>query len=471
MLTTFTGPTGRNCSGMSRRSFLRAGSLGVAGLGLPWLLQQKAEAARSGRLVRDKAVVILFLDGGPSQIETFDPKMDGPPTSRSVVGEVQTSLPGVTIGGCFPRLARLAEHMAIVRSYHTRNFDHNPGLVLQVDSEVTTPRVERRRDEPSWGSYYARLAGPIRPSTGLPNHVLLLPTAIDSSIRARADGTGPGKLGAAYAPFSPGGNSDLSRNLTLNISPERLTHRRSLLTQFDRLKREIDGSNEYAALDHYQQQAYQILTGDSTQRAFDLSREAAAVVDRYDTSEFRIAYGSEDVRRNSPHALGRQLLLARRLCEAGCGFVVVSSLGWDMHGRPNDGFFGMPDGMRALGPAVDKAVSAFIEDVHSRGLSDQILLVICGEMGREPRFEGAVGRDHWGRLAPLVLVGGGLKMGQVIGRSDRTGGMPATEPIETYQLACTIMQTLIDVGEARTQPDIPPSVVEFLSGRPIGELM
>src|SRR5262249_25623837 len=155
---------------------------GMAGLNLPWLLQEKAHAARNGRVVRDKAVVVLFLDGGPPQVETFDPKMDSPEPARSMVGETKTSLPGVTFGGCFPRLASLAHHMAIVRSFHTRNYDHSPGYVLQVDSEVVTPRVERRHDHPSWGSYYARLAGAIDPNVGIPTYVHLLPTMIDRSL-------------------------------------------------------------------------------------------------------------------------------------------------------------------------------------------------------------------------------------------------------------------------------------------------
>src|SRR5262249_4431124 len=152
MLTLASGRNGLNCSGLTRRSFLRIGSLGMAGLNLPWLLREKARAARNGRVVRDQAVVVLFIGGGPPQVETFDPKMDAPEPARSMVGEVQTTLPGITFGGCFPQLAAHAKSMAVVRSFHTRNYDHNPGLVLQVDAEVVTPRVERRHDHPSWGS-------------------------------------------------------------------------------------------------------------------------------------------------------------------------------------------------------------------------------------------------------------------------------------------------------------------------------
>ncbi|MEO1979965.1 MAG: DUF1501 domain-containing protein, partial [Fuerstiella sp.] len=208
--------------------------------------------------------------------------------------------------------------------------------------------------------------------------------------------------------------------------------------------------------------------------AFDLSAENPRLVERYDTGSFvptaavrkRNAYAKQF----SPVALGKQMLLARRLCEAGCGFVTVTCGGWDMHGGGKE--FTMADGLATLTPAVDKAVSAFIEDVRERGLSRKILLVITGEFGRTPKINTNGGRDHWGNLCTLAFVGGGLKMGQVVGRSDRTGSKPDSEPISSSNVLATIMHTLFDVGELRLQTGVPKDVERIITGNaPIRELV
>ena len=197
--------------------------------------------------------------------------------------------------------------------------------------------------------------------------------------------------------------------------------------------------------------------------AFDLSKEDPKTIDRYDTSHF---FTNEEVQkwgdmRRSSNLLGRQMLMARRLCEAGCGFVTVSDCGWDMHSNGNS-----PKnlgGMKWLGSQVDHAVAAFIRDVEERGLSDDILLVVTGEMGRTPRINGNGGRDHYGELTPLLLSGGGLKMGQVIGQSDRTASRPATEPFDPSHLFATIMHTLFDVGELRLVQSVPRDILQIIN--------
>ncbi|MBT6848061.1 MAG: DUF1501 domain-containing protein, partial [Planctomycetaceae bacterium] len=205
-----------------------------------------------------------------------------------------------------------------------------------------------------------------------------------------------------------------------------------------------------------------------------LSKESPSVLQQYDTREFQIPKSVFQKKPNKPGFenqtpvfLGRQMLLARRMVQAGCGFVTVTSTGWDLHGNR----FGVDDGIPCLGGAVNKAVSAFIEDLHQRGMSDDVLLVITGEFGRTPQINKKAGRDHWGGICPLLLSGGGLNMGQVIGQSDKAGGKPITEPVTTAQLTSTILHTLVDPGAVRLLPQIPSGIQETLSrARPIRHL-
>jgi len=258
--------------------------------------------------------------------------------------------------------------------------------------------------------------------------------------------------------------------MQLRLSPERFQDRRSLLTSLDRMRRRLDDSRAVEGLDRFQQQAFEVITR-GTAEAFDVSREDPQTIARYDTSQlFRMPdlqlWG--DMRRTT-NLLGRQMLLARRLCEAGCGFVTVSDCGWDMHANGNSPR-GMA-GLRPMGHQVDHAVSAFLDDVRERGLSDQILLIVTGEMGRTPRLNKDGGRDHYGELTPLLLAGGGLKMGHVVGQSDAQAARPITTPYTPAHLLATILHTLLDVGKLRLEPGVPQAIVKLLEkGEPIREL-
>ena len=206
--------------------------------------------------------------------------------------------------------------------------------------------------------------------------------------------------------------------MQLQVPAARLDDRRALLQQLSSLQRSLDRTGAVEDLDRYRQQAFNVITR-GVRDAFDLTREDARTIARYDTARYRIPEQSLRKGTNNagripefaPYALGKQMLLARRLCEAGCGFVTVTNHGWDMHGNA----FGIDDGIPCLGPALDHAVSTFLEDLEQRGLSDQILLVVTGEMGRTPRINNKAGRDHWANICSLLLAGGGLRMGQVIG--------------------------------------------------------
>ncbi len=443
-----------------RRSFLKVGSLALGGLTLPHLLQAQSTANQLGKSLKDKSVVFLFMHGGPSQTETFDPKMTAPAGIRSVTGEVKTSIPGVTFGSTFTRLAKLAHHCAIVRSFATGDGNHDIKPIVGRDSLGA-----------NIGALYARVAGATRADSGMPTNVALLPKAVDAVAQevtrqfGKFEATGP--VGPAYAPFMPGSGGQLQSDMTLHLKRARLDDRRHLLGQLDQLKRVLDTTGG-DGLSRFQEQAFDTIIGGISD-AFDLSQEDPGVIARYDTSHLvppktiRKVWNNHKNYRDHGQSLGKLMLMARRLCERGCGFVTVTTnFVWDMHADQNNAT--MEEGMRYVGLPFDHAVSAFIEDVHARGLSDKILLVACGEMGRTPKLNARAGRDHWGKLAPLILSGGGLNMGQVIGESTRDGGEPNSEAVTMNHLLATIMHTLFDISQVRLLDHLPRDVARAVTG-------
>jgi hypothetical protein len=455
---------------LGRRDFLQIGGVGVGGLSLAHLLAAKAAGANAGvRPVTGKSVIFLFLHGGPSQTETFDPKMDAPAGIRSATGEVATSLPGVTFGGTFPKLARLADKLAIIRSFRTGDGIHD---IKPIVGKVTLGA--------NMGSLFARVAGSNDPATGMPLNTALFPRAVDPSTGPFTDKFGnflaSGGLGAAYAPFVPGGEGPAQQNLELKLDPTRIDDRKSLLSGLDRIRRDLDARGEVSGTDRFQEQALQTILG-GVAKAFDLSHEDAKTVARYDTAplvrpeQISRAWNNYPRYVDNAKSLGKLLLLARRLCEAGCGFVTVTTnFVWDMHADINNA--NVEEGMQYMGRPLDHALSAFIEDCEARGLSDQIMLVATGEMGRTPKINAKGGRDHWGGLAPLVFYGGGLKTGQVIGQSTRDAGEPASEPFGQENLLATIMHTLLDISHVRLLPGLPQDLLRTItSPEPIAGLL
>jgi len=452
-----------------RRQFLRTGALALGGLTLSDWFAIRAAAAGRKLPLKDRSVIFLFMHGGPSQFETFDPKMDAASTIRSATGEIKTTIPGVTFGGTFTQLARLAHKFSIVRSFVTGDGNHDIKPLVGAD----TLRA-------NMGSLYSSIAGTSRVNTAMPTNVALFPRAIEPKAMAAVtefgNFEGTGELSRTLAPFVPGAGAGLQEDMRLNLPEGRFHDRRALLAALDDWKRWADGSGAMEGFSAFQQQAFDALHR-GVSDAFDLSREDPRLIERYDTAPLlpreRISKEWKNIDHYATNALtlGRQLLLARRLCEHGAGFVTVTtSFVWDMHADENNA--PMPVGMEYVGAPFDRAVSAFIEDVEARGLSEKILLVCCGEMGRTPTINKNGGRDHWGNLAPLLVYGGGLKMGQVIGQSSVDGGEPASEPVTIKDLLATIMHTLLDIGEVRLMPGIPPRVVEAMTrGEPIRGLV
>lgn len=434
MLTLTANRRARDCDRTTRRDFLRVGALGTGAIGLPGLLAARANAAAAGQPVKNTSVIWVWLSGGPTHVETFDPKMTAPSEYRSVTGEAKTCLPGVSLGGNFEKMAANADKMAFIRSFAHTNSGHGGGthfLMTGYDNRnIDNGGLPSR---PSIGSIAARVRGANNVETGMPTYVRLGGIGSD----------GPAFLGTAYAPF--GSSGEAKRSMTLQTPLERVDDRRTLLAEFDRFDRTADRTGVMDGLDAFEKQAFNLVLGKAP-KAFDLKDEDPRTVARYGSG------------------LGQQLLVARRLCEAGCGFVTTSYGGWDMHGN-------ILKAMNSRGPHVDHAVATLVEDLHQRGMGDNVLVVVSGEFGRTPRINRNAGRDHWAPLSTLALAGGGLKMGQTVGQSDDRVSRPAVNPIHPQDLMATVFHVLgIDRKLSFfNQSGRPVNMVE--TGKPIAELV
>ncbi len=423
-----------DCDGATRRDFLKVGALGASGFLLPDLLRARAAARAAGRATRNTSVIWLWLGGGPTHVETFDPKMTAPVEFRSVVGAVKTNVTGIELGGVFPRMAQVADKMAFVRSFAHRNSGHGGGTHWVMTGYDFPPADNGQAPiKPGLGSVLARQRGANNPQTGLPTYVRL------NGIL----GDGPAWLGPAYAPFDVGGRA--RNNMNMQVTLDRLNERRSLLKSFDTMDRTMDRTGLLSGLDSFETQAFDLILS-RAREVFDINREDPRTRDRY-----------------SP-GLGQQLLLARRLCEAGVGFVTTHFGGWDMHGQ-------IKQAMENLGPQVDRAVSALIEDLAQRGLDQDVLLVITGEFGRTPRINGGAGRDHWAPLSTLALAGGGLKMGQVVGQSSEKAEVPKTTAITPQDLMATVFHVLGVPQDLHYQDPAGRPMPMLDGGKPIAELV
>jgi hypothetical protein len=337
--------------------------------------------------------------------------MTAPAEYRSVTGEVKTTLPGVTIGGNFERMAQLTDKMAIVRSFAHTNSGHSGGthyVMTGYDNRLADNGANP--DRPFLGSIVSRIRGTNHPATGIPTYVRLGGIYAD----------GPAFLGTAYGPFDPAGEA--RRNMSLTVDQNRLASRRAILDGIDTVKRDIDRKGLMEGLDSFEQQAFNLILSRS-QQAFDMKYEDPRVVDRYG------------------RGLGEQMLLARRLCESGCGFVTVNYGGWDMHSN-------IKQEMDRRGPEVDQAVSALIEDLDQRGMLDNVLLVVSGEFGRTPMVESnkalgrSQGRDHHPAAYSMWFAGGGFKQGFTFGETDDLGFNVVKDPVHVHDIQATILHCL-----------------------------
>lgn len=431
MLNLVNSRRNPDCDGKSRRDFLKIGALGSTGVLLPDLL--RARAARPGGS-STSSVVWLWLGGGPTHVETFDPKMSAPAEYRSVTGSVNTNVPGIDLGGDFKRMAKIADKMAFVRSFAHRNSGHGGGTHwVMTGYDFAAADNGAPANKPGIGSIVSRYRGANNPSTGLPTYVR----------SGGILGDGPSWLGAPYAPFDVQGRA--RQNMTLAVNADRLDDRKSLLKGFDTVDRTLDRTGLMSGMDSFEQQAFELITS-KAKEVFDPKKEDPKTRDKYGAG------------------LGEQMMMARRLCEAGVGFVTIHYGGWDMHGN-------IKEGMSRLGPQVDKAVAAFVEDCADRGLDQDVLLVITGEFGRTPRINGSAGRDHWAPLSTLALAGGGLRMGQVVGESNSKVEVPKTTPIGPQDLMATVFHVLGLPTDLQYKDPTGRPTPMIVGGKPIAELV
>ena len=451
--------SGRCPGPLSRRAFLQAGTLALGGLSLGQLVAARAAA---GQEAKNTSVILLYLAGGPSQLETYDLKPEAPIEYRSVFRPIATNVPGIDICEHFPRQAQLADKFALIRSLnHDVNIHSDGGIVVLTGKRPTIldPTSQSKSDHPDFASVASKIRG--QGQDAMPQYV---------AIPNRVGMTRPTYLGSQHAAFGVGDPSQPNyRPPQLSLSgrsAERLDDRRELLAQIDQFRRTHAPADSTDGIDEFRQQAYELLTSPKVAAAFDLSKEQDGLRDKY-----------------GRHLWGQGCLLARRLAEAGTAAVTLTIntpqngpeyTNWDDHilnaNRP--GHFG--DYMKRRLPYLDEALAALIGDIYDRGLDRQILVVVMGEFGRTPRLShnaNGTGRDHWPQAYTALVSGGGLKMGQVIGATNSKSEYPTERPCTPQDLLATVYRHL-GIDPLKTFPDYSGRPIRILdSGQPIRELV
>jgi hypothetical protein len=455
--------TAVRCSGpIRRREFLRAGALALGGLGLSDVLRLQAAMRRSGSSPPDTSVILFWMWGGPSQLETWDCKPDAPSEYRGPLRPIKSTVPGLDVCEVFPLQAKQGERISLIRSLHHGMSSHNDGSIELLTGKTPIkedPTSTARSDHPDFGMVTSKLRGA---RGGLPAYV---------GIPRVPFMTQPTYLGMTHAGFAAGNPAVANfkpPNLLLDagIGGQRLGDRKSLVAQLDQYRRSHDLHGAVRATDEFREQAFELLTSTTVADAFALESETSATRDRY-----------------GRHLWGQSCLLARRLAEAGTSVITVDALSpdhsnpiyfsWDDHSNPATGW-NLEGAMRWRGPYMDQALSALIEDIYERGLDRKILVVAAGEFGRTPRLaspQGVLGRDHWPGAQAALVSGGGLRMGQVIGATTAKAEYPVDRPLAPQDLLATIYRHLgIDYRASIT--DFTGRPVPILSsGSPISELI
>jgi len=454
------------CGGpISRRSFLTLGTLGVTGLSLGDVMRLRASEGRTA--APETSVIFIWLAGGPPHLDMYDMKPDAPEGYRGQFDPIRTNVPGIDVCELMPLHARCADKYTLIRSIsHTFN-DHGGGSKRVMTGRIPRTPTETINDSPAVTTIVAKMREQI--DVGLPNCI----SGVDAGNHAPNQyAQGAAYLGPRYLPFIMAGDPSRPefqiRNVSLDAAmAQRLDDRLRLQRGFDLLRREIDSTGTMGAMDRYDQQALSLMTSPHARAAFDLSSEPRAVRDRY-----------------GRHAWGQRALLGRRLVEAGCSFVTMvmenphiegTFYNWDTHAVNFDNF----NDMRLRLPRYDQAITALIEDLHARGLTDKVMLVVTGEFGRTPRISQAngangvrrYGREHWPAAMSVLTCGGGMRHGQVVGSTNALGERPQTRPLTPNDLWATVYRHL-RIDAEHTFPDPtgrPMTILPF--GSPIRELI
>jgi hypothetical protein len=455
MLKLTTGAF-RDCSGVTRRQFVQVGGLAALGLALPELLHLRQRAAAAGNPARRSiSCIFLWMRGGPSHIDMFDPKPDAVAEIRGEFGTIPTTLPGVRFTDQLPLLSRQTDKFSIIRGHVPMSESHGT-----ADSILMTGR--KQTSNITWPSHGAVIARERRPRNGMPSFMQL-----NNDVDKRFGGGVAGYLGSRYNPvvIRDNPNTPTFKIRELEGDAAILEERHRLFTQLDRFQKSVDDNSEtIRSQGAFHEQAYNLITSSVARKAFDLSLES---------DRTRDAYGR--------HRLGQSCLLARRLIEAGVHFVTVSNGDWDTH---NDHFARLkgknPSAPKRddaeLLPRLDRAYSALLSDLSVRGLLETTLVVWCGDFGRTPRIDrvpsigGGPGRDHWDKAGTICIGGGGIKKGTVLGATDRIAAFVVDTPVKPLDLAATIYQALgVPLDTVYTARDGRP-IDLVRDGRPVWQL-
>jgi len=405
-MVTFLGQGRRFCDLGTRRDFLRIGGLGVGAgsLGLSDLLKARAVGPNAKNASKAKSAIFVYLPGGPSHIDMWDPKPDAPAEIRGEFKGAETNIPGIRINELFTRQAAMFQHFAAVRGVVSVN-EHSDSLVMTGYSDIEN----RIMNHPSFGSVLSKLRG--MNDDGIPPFV---------SLRGASKGTEPGYLGVAHRPFTPEGQGVANLRPTPANAGERLTKRRDLLNQFDDFRKESDTTGTANGIDQFTSRAFEIVSSGTVRKALDLSKEEAKVRESYRGVE--------------------NFLTARRLIEAGVGCLTLSYGGWDTH---VNNFVQLK---RQL-PILDRAIGNLVTDLKERGMLDEVAIVVWGEFGRTPKINGTAGRDHWPTAMNALVAGGGLRTGQVVGGTNSNAEKPKERGYPVQRVLSTVYHALgIDPG-------------------------
>ena len=422
------------CDGLSRRNFLRIGSLGLGGLSLTDLL--RAEAA-AGKTEQQKSVVMIYLPGGPTQHETFDPKPDAPMGIRGSYKPISTKIPGVQYCELLPKLSAMADKFSVVRSLVGIDNRHESFQCYTGHSGGRPQDNEPAGGWPSFGSLVSSVLGP-GPGGAMP-YIDASPAMTYAPYRNRGHHEGafqpswPGFTGHEHIPFAMQG--DIKKDLVLNgIDLNRLNKRRGLLTALDGLQEKV----EHAGLDNIQKQAFGLLTASKLTEALDINKEPKKVLERYGKAQ-----ATDKAFGGAPQS-AHHLLLARRLVEAGVRCVTVAFGAWDWHANREGSIEYLS---KKYLPVFDHAVSVFLEDLEERGLLETTTVIAWGEFGRTPKINAKGGRDHWPGTQSVLLAGGGIQGGRIIGEPDKIGSVPSSRPVHVQEIFATLYNNLgIDVN-------------------------
>jgi Protein of unknown function (DUF1501) len=420
MLTIFGSRTyGGFCDQVARRDFLKIGGMALGGLALPDVL--RLEAAQGSK--SHKAIINVFLPGGPPHIDMWDLKPNAPAEIRGEYSPIKTTVPGMEICELFPKLAAMAERFAIIRSISDSDGDHSAFQCMTGRKKKEMPPPG---GWPAMGAWSSKLKGNV--NQAVPAHVSLM---YRTGHREWGDPGDGGFLGMGHAPFRLVGGKDnglKSDSMVLqDITLDRLSDRDALRTSLDKFRRQADGSGAMTGLDEFSQKALGILTSSKLAEALDLSKEDPKVLAKYgvDDPEFE---------RDGAPRMVRNFCIARRLVEAGARVVSMNFIRWDWHGG---------DGMNFVNskrdfPLLDTGLSSLLTDLHDRGLDKEVSVVVWGEFGRTPRLNNRNSRDHWPQANCAILAGGGMKTGQVIGATNKNAEHPVERPIQFAEIFATL---------------------------------